>query len=382
MNRRIIISIAIYIFINVLFVYKYSIRFLSHPWLWIVGYPLAICALVFIFTRDFELKTSQEVSNALFISTVVLIAVILTLGMRHFNPAQIRVTRYPALHDWITRLLNGQYPYTSTALPSGFPVLFLIAVPFYVLGDLGLLQIFAFLIYAHILHRRFGSGSMTRMHALLLLLVSPVFLYEIAVRSDLFSNMVLVIAFMVCTRDEVDHARIPALAIMGIIGGLLLATRGIVLLIFLIYYGYLFKNQLKRGMVFACALVSGFTISCIPFVVWDAGSFLRHGPFAIQTSYLPIWLTASFVILGIFFALRADSLAKVYGFITWMLVGAVGMAFLISLHNYGWSATIHYDRFDVSYFCFALPFLLLLDDYGHKASPTSDRFFSTARNTA
>ena len=207
------VFLALYLLINGLFVYKYSTRFLPHPWLWTLCYPCGVCALFFILVRDSDLKLKRHANNALFIFSVILIALILVFVMQHFNPAQIRVTRFPALHDWISRLLNGQYPYTSPARPSGFPFLFLIAVPFYLLGDLGLLQIFAFLIFAYIIHYRFGSDGTNRLRGLLLLVLSPVFLYEIAVRSDLFSNMVLVIAFMIITRHRVGHARTPALLI-------------------------------------------------------------------------------------------------------------------------------------------------------------------------
>jgi hypothetical protein len=384
MNRRISgIGITFFtacLFINTLFVYKYAMRFASSPWLWIICYPIVISALFVIFTYDFEPKLSRRANDALFISSVILITLILVIVMHQFKPAQIRVTRFPALHDWISRLLDGQYPYNSSARPSGFPFLFLIAVPFYLLGDLGLLQIFAFLVYAYVLHCRFGSNGTNRLRALILLTLSPVFLYEIAVRSDLFSNMVLVIAFMVYCRDKVGQVRAPTLLIMGTVGGLLLATRGIVLLIFVLYFGYLFKDHWRRGIVFACGLIGGFTFSSLPFVLWNADHFVHHGPFAIQTSYLPLWLSALFGLISIYLAARADSVSALYRYITWILFGTVGVAFMISLCSRGWTAAVLGDRFDVSYFCFTLPFLLLLFDYGHKTLPASDRVFGGARS--
>jgi hypothetical protein len=374
--------IAAYLFINTLFIYKYSIRFLPYAGLWTICYPIGAGALFIIFMKDFNLRLEQQANDRLFVCTVILLALILALGMRLFDPAQIRVTRFPALHDWIMRLLNGQYPYTSSARPSGFPFLFLIAVPFYLLGDLGLLQVFAFLIYAYVLHCRFGHGGLNRMRALLLLAFAPIFLYEIAVRSDLFSNMVFVIAFMVYCREKVHHVRIPALLIIGIIGGLLLATRGIVLLIFILYFGFLFKENLRRGIIFAGGLASGFVICCLPFVLWSPEHFIHQGPFAIQTSYVPGWLAVSLVLLCAYLALRARSVSDVYHYITGMLFAAVGLVFVIALFDHGWSTTILGDRFDISYFCFTLPFLLLLYDYGHSVSPRANHVFSATENIA
>lgn len=370
-------ALIIYLFINTLFVYKYTSRFASTPWLWIAVYLICISALVFLLYKDFDFKPHRKTSNSIFVVFVVFIALILTLIMLHFDPGHIRVGRFPALEDWIARLLNGQYPYISPTRPSGFPFLFLLAMPFYLLGDLGLLQIFAFLIYVLILQSRHGSEGTNRVRTLILLTASPVFLYEIAVRSDLFSNMVLVILYMMfCENRARDAKKIPALLIMGFVGGLLLATRGIVLLIFALYFGYLFKNQLKRGLFFLTGIITGFIIVILPFALWNIEYFMRHGPFTIQTSYLPFWLSILLVFLCIYFAGRATSPMLVYRYITSILFAAVFIAFVISLIGRGWVDTISGDRFDISYFCFTLPFLLLLLDYGRASAHMDGKVFS------
>lgn len=368
-------ALTIYLFINTLFVYKYTSRFTSTPWLWIACYLICISALVFLFYKDFDLKIHRKTSNSIFVVSVVFISLTLTFIMLHFDPGHIRVGRFPALEDWIARLLNGQYPYISPTRPSGFPFLFLLAMPFYLLGDLGLLQIFAFLIYVLILRSRYGGEGTNRVRTLILLTASPVFLYEIAVRSDLFSNMVLVILYMMFCENRVRDTKIPALLIMGFVGGLLLATRGIVLLIFLLYFGYLFKNQLKRGLLFLTGIITGFIIVILPFAFWNIEYFMRHGPFSIQTSYLPFWLSILLIFLCIYFAGRATSPIIVYRYITSMLFAAVFIAFVISLIGRGWVDTIFGDRFDISYFCFTLPFLLLLLDYGRASANMDGKVF-------
>jgi hypothetical protein len=368
-------ALTIYLFINTLFVYKYASRFVSTPWIWIACYVICISTLVVLFYKDFDSEPHRKRSNAVFVVSVVFIALTLTLIMLHFDPGHIRVGRYPALEDWIARLLNGQYPYISPTRPSGFPFLFLLAMPFYLLGDLGLLQIFAFLIYVLILQYRHGSEGTNRVRTLILLAGSPVFLYEIAVRSDLFSNMVLVILYMMFCENRVRDAKIPALLITGFVGGLLLATRGIVLLIFLLYFGYLFKNQLKRSFFFLTGIIAGFIIVVLPFAFWNIEYFMRHGPLTIQTSYLPLWLSILLILPCIYLAGRATSPILVYKYITSMLFAAVFIAFVISLVGRGWVDTIFGDRFDISYFCFTLPFLLLLLDYGRVNSNMGGKVF-------
>jgi hypothetical protein len=357
------LSLIVYQSINTLFVYKYATRFLSCPWLWLLGYLIAINALLILFYRDFDFKLGQKPNATIFVVCVVFTALLLTLIMLRFEPAKIRVGRFPALMDWIARLLSGEYPYASPTLPSGFPFLFFLAMPFYFLGDLGWLQIFAFLVFAFILQLRYGSDGTRRLRTLILLVVSPVFVYEIAVRSDLFSNMVVVILYMFFCLNKVRDRRIPVLFVTGLAGGFLLATRGIVLLIYVLYFGYLFKHQLKRGLIFIAGIISGFSIVCLPFAIWNVEYFTLHGPFAIQSAYLPDWLSVLFLLLGIYLARRAPSMAVVYRYTALTLFAAVFIAFCISLLDQGWPAAVMADRFDISYFCFALPFLLLSLDY-------------------
>jgi hypothetical protein len=352
-----------------LFVYKYATRFFGNPLLWIAGYLIIVNALIYLFYSNLRLREPN--GTIIFVLSGTLAAIILTVVMLQFNPEQIRVGRFPALQDWITRLLNGTFPYTSPTRPSGFPFLFVLAIPFYLLGDLGFLQIFAFLAYLLLIHVRYRGQNADRFYTLILLVTAPLFLYEIAVRSDLFSNTVLVILFMGYCEGVLHKVKIPFLGLIGLVGGLLLATRGIVLLIYLIYFGFVLRNNIKRAIVFSIGLVAGFAATILPFVLWSWRNFVTAGPFAIQTSYLPSGLVVMAVAVCVYLAIRAASIADVYRYIALMLFSVVLVAFLLSIVDNGWPATVLGDRFDISYFCFALPFILLLFNYGRAGSGIS-----------
>ncbi|MDP5045194.1 MAG: hypothetical protein NWQ06_09475, partial [Leeuwenhoekiella sp.] len=100
----------------------------------------------------------------------------------------------------IAALLNGNYPYSALdhlgGKTSNLPTLFLIGLPFYLLGDVGLLQSFTFLVFAGIIDKLIKSPAI-RIVSLLLLMSSLWYLYEIVVKSDLVSNTILVIASLV-----------------------------------------------------------------------------------------------------------------------------------------------------------------------------------------
>jgi len=359
-----IVILVIFQVINILFVYKYSTRFLQNSSIWVLFYLIFLNLFLILLYQDFGFVTSGKVNNAIFLLTAILIALGTVLLMRQFDPSRIRVGRFPALHDWITRLLDGDYPYVSPTSPSGFPFLFLLATPFYLLADLGFMQIFALLLYALLLHRKHDSCNTIPLRTLLLLISAPVFLYEVVTRSDLFSNMVFVLFYLSMCETRLRNARTKWLVLAGIAGGLLLATRGIVLLVYVLYFGYMFKDCLSRGSVFLVGVVVGFCAIVLPFALWNWQYFMDYGPLAIQTSYLPIWLSLIAVVSCLYFAAQVKSITGTYRAAGFMLFVVVFLAFAISLMDKGWTASIHDDGFDISYFCFALPFLLLTIDYG------------------
>jgi hypothetical protein len=366
--------LIVYQITNILFVYKYAARFSGNPWPFVLIYLVVLNILILFFYKDHGPVRHTVTGSRIFFLSVIALALLLSVIMLRFNPEQIRVGRYPALHDWITRLLSGRFPYASATRPSGFPFLFVLAMPFYLLGDLGFLQVFAFFVYAFLLYIRYGKQDGDRFQSLMLLVTAPLFLYEIVVRSDLFSNMVIVILFMGYCEGTLHKAKTAALLLIGCTGGLLLATRGIVLLIYVIYFGYIFRSRIERGLIFTCGVLAGFIATLLPFAAWSWGFFITSGPFAIQTSYLPLGLSVPALVLCIFMAARAKSLTQVYRSIAFMLFSIVLAAFLISVASNGWSATILGDRFDISYFCFTLPFLLLLLGYGRTDSLISLKY--------
>jgi hypothetical protein len=359
-----IIALVIFQVTNILFVYKYAARFFENSFIWVFFYFVLVNLFLMLLYKDLDFVKPGKAHNIIFLVTTVTIAIGMVLLMQQFDPSRIRVGRFPALHDWIVRLLDGEYPYISPTRPSGFPFLFLLATPFYLLGDLGFMQIFAFLLYALLLYRKHDSNNTIPLRTLLLLISSPVFLYEVVTRSDLFSNMVFVLFYLNLCEVELRSARTELLVLAGIVGGLLLATRGVVLLVFVLFFGYIFKGYLSRGFAFLLGVVVGFCTAVLPFAVWNWQYFMNYGPLAIQTSYLPIWLSVLAIVGCLCVAAQAKSLINIYKAAGFVLFIVVCVAFVISLIDKGWAATIHGDRFDISYFCFALPFLLLTINYG------------------
>ena len=348
----------IYVISNILFIYKYSARSSFNPFIASIIYLIFATLLFIVLWRKNEFNITPLVQNWLYFGFIIIGAIGLIILMRHFDPNQIHIGRYPALHDWISRLLAGQFPYESTMRTSGLPFLFVLAMPFYILGDLGYFQIFSFVIFALILFWRFHN-SWGSLRCLILLLTSPIFIFEIATRSELISNMIIVIAYLFILEKSYDKKNQPAFILLAICGGLLLSTRAIVALILAAFIFHLFKNDIKRGIVFTVLLIAGYVATLLPFIIWDYSQFMQFSPFAIQASYVPTWLIIIAFAVSIISGILAKRSKAVYVSIAIILFSVVSIAFLMTVIRIGWNDAIVGSGFDISYFGFALPFLMV-----------------------
>jgi hypothetical protein len=373
-------AFLVYGMINSIFVYKYSSRLISLPWAITFIYLAGATLLFFVSLKEIKLNISKRRQNALFIFLVAAAALCLTLLMFRFDPATIRVGRYPAMHDWLSRLFDSEFPYNSDTRPSGFPFLFVVAMPFYFLGDLGLLQVFGFLVFAGLVYLRFRNGGTAKIRCILLLIATPVFVYEIVVRSELFSNMVLVLLYFAVFERLRTRAETFIPVLLGLAGGLILSTRGIVIIPYLVFFSYLLKKKsIKYNLTLGVSIIGGFLLTLVPFICWNRDYFIHYGPFAIQSSYIPGWLLAAVVIVTCWLGLSAKSLRAVYSAISFLLAGIVAVVFFMAVIRVGWHAAVIESRFDISYFCFTIPFLLISLKFNQRDNLDPDCFFSRCR---
>ncbi len=120
----------------------------------------------------------------------------------------------------------------------------------------------------------------------------------------------------------------------------------------------------------------GFLLSLVPFLIWDWRHFINFGPFSVQLSALPTWLLILATASSIYCSLRIDSLKRTYSSVSYILFGVICVAFIVKVLNYGWYEAVLRDGFDISYFGFALPFLLISLDFPEKGTKLPDGVFA------
>jgi len=355
--------IGMYDFINVLFVYKYSAMITPHYMI----VSLVYLALINVYFAFLYARSRKPVEDHRWKGTgpilVGVLAIVLYVAMKQIDPATIDVGRYPALKQWIEKFLNGEFPYRTESKPSGLPFLFFLATPFYLLGELGLLQITSFIAFSIILLKGSTEKGEQEILHVFILVISPIFLYELIVRSDLFTNMVLMVLYGIILVKVMRKTVSPlTILLLGIVGGFVLSTRMVVLLIYLPLLGLSIRAAGRRSSWLITGNILGAIAMALPFFFWDSAYFLTEGPFAKQISYAPPWTLLPVALITLAMSFRVNSLAMVYSSAVVILFLAVFLPFLHGLSAMGWDGMIFGDRFDISYFAFCLPFLILSFD--------------------
>ena len=357
------ISSVLLAFVGAIFVLKYSARILNNT-----GFPelcAALYSLAFLSLRTFigKLEQNQSAHTAdrhYFVAALscLLIAALLMITLA---PETNRVTRLPAIKEWIELLLARKFPWgTQTQFnPSGLPFLFIVALPFYYAGKLGYLEFVGIALYCTAVIR-IHPCAQTRWLQIVTLLALPTVFFELLVRSDLFFNMLLGLMGVLLSERYLNTKK-PNARFFGLASlfGLALSTRLIVAVLFTAFISYKFRQQKLLGLLFSGVVLTIFGVTLLPFILWNCPSFLAEGPFAIQLSYLPLGSATLCTVAAAFAGSKAIDLSDVL-FITGVLLFIlVVVAFISAAANLGFNTAVLRDGFDISYFIFCTPFLLL-----------------------
>ena len=289
------------------------------------------------------------------------------------------------MHVGIEAALNGDYPYTAIdhlgGRTSNLPALLLLGIPFYLLGDVGYLQSFTFLIFALLIFRLFKNMSV-RFGILLLLISSPCYLYEIYVKSDLISNFILVLLFVIFSFKKLND-KIPKYPILwGILGSMLFYTRltAIIPLILTFFQNFFRWPVRHKALFITSGLVSVILLSAAAFLRAPSMEiFMDKNPFILQNRQLPFILSVLFIVLPCFFSFRVQHIRSLLNYCVLLLTLPVVAALVKYMIQFGIWPAIRDSRFDLSYLNIITPFLIIylgfiLDDKWNTKNKLNRKF--------
>lgn len=371
-----------------LFVMRYSPRAGVSPFLAVSAYALFFAALVWVSRALVRRSDAGGESGTrpvlprlpllpLFLGFALFLAALVVIYMR-IEPEALQIDRWSALDHFWNALSRGEYPYHSRShlgsFISGFPGLFVLALPFWLLGDVGLLQfasLAAFFWLSICVFRRAGRVAFL----LALLAGTPVFAYEMIVRSDLFSNMVVIAWVLYLTGKVVrsGDCGIWRLAGLAAVWGLLLSTRGVVIIpLTLAGFSLVRGRGLGRGALFGAMAAVFFAATLIPFYLWDPVFFADKNPYFVQSGYIPGWALAIVLLTTAGIGWSGRSATQLFAATGLLLFATVFGCFLLAVVRTGFVHVLWENGFDISYFALPMPFLLLEAGGVFFGTPTRD----------
>ncbi len=354
------ISLFIFFFINFAFAEKYLSRISDYSLIWAIGLTLNYL-LIWQYKRQIGSKLSKIKNFDIYLFGAYVVAFIFLFSKVPFE--SLNVDRWSVIASYWENFFRGDYVYFAEShmgnKPGPMPFYFILALPFYLIGELGLFSLLAVAAFIFILRWRQIAKNFGLVLLLLFVFTLPL-MYEVICRSNLALNALLVLISIIYFLQPKQN--FTQLALAGILIGLFMSIRNVFVITYIIAGIYALRSRLltfvqliQVGVVAICI----FVLTFLPFVIGKWDQFLMMNPFIIQSNVLlPIELSAlciaaSFVI-SLFVVRKSD---------VWFYSGLV-LFLTASLHivyktvTESFDAAFYQSRADITYMIFCIPFLL------------------------
>ncbi|MEN4760086.1 hypothetical protein ABEG63_07065 [Chryseobacterium sp. C39-AII1] len=350
----------IYLFINTFFILKYGEKY-NIPIL--TAFFIGILAIVNFYNK---INCKESVYKILF---WILLSVFFigSVGINYFiDGKSLNVDRWDAMEIGIRAIFNNEYPYAVKDYmgreSSNLPFLIILGMPFYLLfGSVGYLQSFCFLLLSYLIFKIFKEYKQ-RLVILILLTISPSYLWEIYTKSDLFSNFIILVGFIYLIWKNFIEKKNFKISTVAILTSLMILTRFSVIipLIFLLFKPF-FKFSVKDKLLFITSLL--ITISGVLYLFFhQADSFdlmIKHNPFILQGGKQPMIISVFYIIIAIILSFKVKSFQHIILWGGGLLFICILLPFLYFMIILGYDDLIINSNFDLSFFNMSMPFMII-----------------------
>lgn len=277
----------------------------------------------------------------------------------------LNTDRWSAMQVTIESILKGVYPYNQLdhlgQTSSNLPSLSYLGLPFYLLGNVGLLQPFVFLVFSFLIFKSNRLQS-KKFLIILLLIMSPAYLWEVAAKSDLMRNILLLIIFIDYWKEKYNENSFQKSEILALIVAFFSLTRGIVIipLTLMLFYDFLkLKSRLKFKFVIIFIISLFVLLLPILLVLTDFEVITEHNPFNHQTSYAPKFLIILSLLCPFFLSKYSKSSTDIYITTFYILSFLLIPAFILNIYEEWFYNNIYESLFDISYLGMIIPFIIM-----------------------
>ena len=361
---KIYFSFILYLFINSLFIIKYSSR---QDYLSEFVVVIAYITFVILFFSGFKnkrfLNKEIRLKNLYKILTVLVFISILLINIM-IDSNRLQVDRWSAMEITIESIINGVYPYDKCdhlgQTSSNLPGLSLLGFPFYFFGDVGYLQVFVFLVFSiWITFSR--RNEREKFLILVMLLLSPAYWWEVFVKSDLMSNILLVIIFIDFWKNRYAKNSFQRPILLGMWVGFFCLTRGIVLIpLVLMLFSEFKKSKPIEKVKFFFGFTTLFVLLTLPILqsLEDFHTVTENNPFNHQTKYAPKLLIIVTLVVPFFLSRKFKYSEPIFRFSLYILSTLLITIFMMNVIEEGIYKNIYEKAFDLSYLGMMIAFVV------------------------
>jgi len=356
------ISISILVFINFLFAFKYLDRVMPFA---LIPALLMLCFYVVIWkyrqifvieTKHFNLITFSVIAVFIGLSLVI---------FKKFPLDTLNVDRWSVITSFWEAYFNGDYVYYSKSYagnpPGAMPFYFILALPFYITGELGLMPIFGLIIFLVILSKS-GISRNDFLWSLVFLVSSFFFLWEIPTRSNLFLNSTLFLGLLVLV-NRIDNENFGVrFFLTAMLTGLILSTRFVLVIPIIVLFMWLLRSKgmsLQKMILFGIVALISFIITYLPFAINHIDDFLKMNPFFLQsTLFIPFYYIIAFILMAFASSFFCRNKQDVFFYSGLTLFVSIAVYFIYHIVVFGFERAYLGSIIDISYFIFCTPFLI------------------------
>lgn len=361
-NIKTRISFFLFIAVNFLFTIKYIERITPYYLIVAIIYSL-FCISIWKYRKTL----TSFLSKFRFINSILIVLFILVFTLLFIKIPQetLNVDRWSVISSFWNNYFSDKYVYLATShmgnYPGPMPFYYILALPFYLLGELGYFSLFGLIIFL-ILLRYDKVASSKQTVFIILLFISTFNFWEIISRSNIFLNASLVLFSMIYLFKNIEK-RTPYFVLWsGILIGLMLSTRNVFVIPYIVTFLYLLKfKEISVTQVFQLGIIAVFTfiLTFLPFTYNYFEEFKTINPFIIQSDYLmPQYLTYLCVVSTFMFVFLVKSKEDVYFYSGIALFLTILVYYMYHVLNSGFYEAFFESRIDLSYFILSMPFLL------------------------
>ncbi len=354
-------SLFFFLVINFIFAVKYLSRvssyFLIFSGLIIIFYLLIWFKKVEITSLLMQLKLSTKVFMFLYFT--------FSMALLYFVPKEsLNVDRWSVISSFWQNYFHNEYVYAAKSFdgnyPGPMPFYFLLALPFYLIGELGLFSFLGILVFFFLIKKR--NNSLVNNTILLLFIATSLFyIWEIYTRSNIFTNGSLILLSIIFFFEKYKKG-LHSNLIFGVLIGLMLSTRNVFVIPYMITFVFALKTKkidLKNTFYLGVIALSIFSLTFLPFVWNHFEDFKLMNPFIIQSSFLmPLQFSLLFIFLAFCLSFFCQEETDVYFYSGLSLFFTILFYFGFVIFNSSFKIAFYESKADISYFILCMPFFI------------------------